>query len=150
MPVARLGVVVAPAAMRALHHLPALLTWRRRAAGHDRQPSAAVDTRNQRRHAAWATGVAAAWQASRGAMMPSLRERAGAGGGLRLRRILVTMQVAFTLILVVGALLFARTLTALSAKGPGFDTSSLIAVGIDPSRNGASPADAERPHASYL
>jgi predicted permease len=90
------------------------------------------------------TGLAAAWQAGRGGLMPSLRERGAAGGGLRLRRILVTLQVAFTLILVVGALLFARTLTALSAKGPGFDTSSLIAVGIDPRRNGASPEEASR------
>jgi predicted permease len=91
-----------------------------------------------------ATGVVAAWQGGRGTLMPSLRERAGIGGGLRLRRILVTMQVACTLILVVGALLFARTLSTLSAKGPGFDTSSLIAVGIDPLRNGASPDDAAR------
>jgi putative ABC transport system permease protein len=90
------------------------------------------------------TGGAAAWQASRGSMMPSLRDRSGAVSGLRLRRVLVTMQVAVTLILVIGAFLFARTLTALSAKGPGFDTSSLIAVSIDPPRNGASPAEAER------
>jgi len=90
------------------------------------------------------TGGAAAWQASRGSMMPSLRDRTGAVSGLRLRRVLVTMQVAVTLIMVIGAFLFARTLTALSAKGPGFDTSSLIAINIDPPRNGASPAEAER------
>ena len=90
------------------------------------------------------TGAAAAFQASRGAMMPSLRDRTGAAGGVRLRRVFVTLQVAFTLILVLGALLFGRTLAALSAKGPGFDTSTLIAVGIDPVRNGASPAEAER------
>ena len=138
-----LGVILAPFAMRALiAFLPA-----------DVAPTALRATIDSRLllstlaisvATGLATGVAAAWQASRGAMMPSLRERAGAGGGLRLRRVLVTMQVAFTLILVVGALLFARTLSALSAKGPGFETSSLIAVGIDPSQNGASPADSER------
>jgi predicted permease len=138
-----LGVVLAPFAMRALiTFLPA-----------DVAPTAlqtAIDRRLLLSTLAisvvtgLATGAAAAWQASRGAMMPSLRDRTAAGGELRLRRTLVTMQVAFTLILVVGALLFARTLTALSAKGPGFDTSSLIAVGIDPRRNGASPAEAAR------
>jgi predicted permease len=137
-----LGVVLAPTAMRALiTFLPA-----------DVAPTALRATIDSRLllsslvisvATGLATGVAAAWQVGRGAMQ-SLRERASAGGGLRLRRIFVTMQVAFTLIMVVGALLFARTLTALSAKGPGFDTSSLIAVGIDPSRNGAAPADAER------
>jgi ABC-type antimicrobial peptide transport system permease subunit len=33
------------------------------------------------------TGGAAAWQASRGSMMPSLRDRTGAVSGLRLRRV---------------------------------------------------------------
>jgi predicted permease len=138
-----LGVVLAPFAMRALMaFLPA-----------DVAPTAlhaAIDGRLLLSTLVISvatglmTGGAAAWQASRGSMMPSLRDRTGAVSGLRLRRVLVTMQVAVTLILVIGAFLFARTLTALSAKGPGFDTSSLIAVSIDPRRNGASPAEAER------
>jgi predicted permease len=138
-----LGIVLAPFAMRALMaFLPA-----------DVAPNAlhaAIDGRLLLSTllisvaAGLATGGAAAWQASRGSMMPSLRDRTGAGSGLRLRRVLVTMQVTVTLVLVIGAFLFARTLTALSAKGPGFDTASLIAVSIDPRRNGASPADAER------
>ena len=45
-------------------------------------------------------------------------------------------QIAFTLILVIAAALFARTLTGLLAKGPGFVTSSLISFGIDPINNG--------------
>src|SRR5438552_11257167 len=52
--------------------------------------------------------------------------------------------MAFTLILVIGAALFVRTLIGLMAKGPGFDTSSLISFGIDPFRNGYSPSEASR------
>src|SRR5205085_10357149 len=83
------------------------------------------------------TGLAPALQAGRGSLISSLRERAStAFAGLRLRRILVTAQIAFTLILVIGAALFARTLNGLMAKGPGFETSSLISFGIDPRKNG--------------
>jgi predicted permease len=56
----------------------------------------------------------------------------------------VTAQLAFTLILVVGAALFVRTVTALIAKGPGFDTSSLVSFGIDPVRHGYSASEAAR------
>jgi predicted permease len=91
------------------------------------------------------TGFAPAMHAGRGSMISSLRERGGtAFGGLRLRRIIVTAQIAFTLILVIGAALFVRTLAGLMAKGPGFDTSSLISFGIHPLRNGYSPSEATR------
>ena len=43
-----------------------------------------------------------------------------------------------------GAVLFVQTLTGLLAKGPGFDTSSLVSFGVDPRRSGYSPADASR------
>jgi predicted permease len=89
------------------------------------------------------TGLAPALQAGRGSLMSSLTHRAGtSSGGLRLRRAIVTAQIAFTLILVIGAALFIRTLAGLLAKGPGFDTSSLISFGIDPLRNGYSPSEA--------
>ena len=91
------------------------------------------------------TGVAPALQVGRGSLTRSLQERAGtAVGSLRLRKVMVTAQIAFTLILVVGAAVFVRTLTALMAKGPGFDTSSLISFGIDPRRHGYSPSEAAR------
>jgi predicted permease len=45
------------------------------------------------------------------------------------------------LILVVAAGLFVRTLSGLLAKGPGFDTSSLISFGIKPALNGYSGAE---------
>jgi predicted permease len=91
------------------------------------------------------TGLAPALHAGRGLLISSLQERSGTTfGDLRLRRILVTAQIAFTLILVIGAALFVRTLSALMAKGPGFDTSRLISFGIDPVRNGYSVSEANR------
>jgi predicted permease len=91
------------------------------------------------------TGFAPALQAGRGSLISSLKARAGHSiGGLRLRRGIVTAQIALTLILVIGAGLFVRTLGALLAKGPGFETSSLISFGIDPVRNGYTPAESDR------
>jgi predicted permease len=83
------------------------------------------------------SGFAPALQAGRGSLISSLRERGGtAFGGVRLRKAIVTVQIAFTLVLVIGAALFVRTLNGLMAKGPGFATSSLVSFGIDPVRNG--------------
>jgi predicted permease len=90
-------------------------------------------------------GSAPALQARRKSVDSSLRERGGApSGGLALRRTIVTAQIAFTLILVIAAGLFVRTLSGLLARGPGFDTSSLISFGIRATANGYSPADANR------
>jgi predicted permease len=91
------------------------------------------------------SGLAPAWQAGRRSLMSSLRERGGtAFGGVRLRKVIVTAQIALTLTLVAGAGLFLRTLGALMAKGPGFTTSSLISFGIDSLRSGYSPAEGNR------
>jgi predicted permease len=90
-------------------------------------------------------GTAPALQVRRKSLASSLRERAGTAlGGLSLRRAIVTAQIAFTLILVIAAGLFVRTLSGLLAKGPGFDTSSLISFGVKPERNGYSPSEANR------
>jgi len=91
------------------------------------------------------SGLAPALHAGHVSLTSSLNERAStAFGSLRLRRTIVTAQIALTLILVIGAGLFVRTLTALMFKGPGFDTSSLISFGIDPVRNGYSPSEGSR------
>ncbi len=91
------------------------------------------------------SGFAPALQASRASFISSLRERGGTGfGGVRLRKAIVTVQIAFTLILVAGGALFVRTLTILMAKGPGFTTSSLISFGLDPRRNGYSGKEASQ------
>jgi len=90
------------------------------------------------------SGIAPALQAGRRSLISSLRERGGAIGGVRLRKAIVTVQISFSLILVVGAVLFVRTLTGLLAKGPGFDTSSLVSFSLDPGRNGYSPSETSR------
>jgi predicted permease len=88
-------------------------------------------------------GCVPALQAGRKSLDSPLRERGGApSGGLSLRRWIVTAQIAFTLILVVVAGLFIQTLHGLLAKGPGFETSSLISFGIRPALNGYSGAEA--------
>jgi len=91
------------------------------------------------------SGLAPALHAGRDNIVNSLRERAGTGfGGVRLRKMIVTLQVAFSLILLIGAALFLRTLTGLMAKGPGFDTSGILSFAIAPTHNGYSRAGAAR------
>jgi predicted permease len=91
------------------------------------------------------SGLAPALHAGGGSLVSSLRERGGTGfGGVRLRKCIVTLQVAFSLILVIGAALFVRTLTGLLAKGPGFETSGILSFAIAPVQSGYSRADAAR------
>ena len=90
-------------------------------------------------------GCAPALQAGRKSLDSALRERGGtASGGLTIRRAIVTAQIAFTLILVIAAGLFVRTLSGLLVKGPGFDTSSLISFGIKPDLSGYAGAEESR------
>jgi len=91
------------------------------------------------------SGVAPALRAGGEGLVNSLRERGGTGfGGVRLRKAIVTLQVAFSLILVIGAALFLRTLTGLLAKGPGFETAGILSFAIAPTQNGYSDANASR------
>jgi predicted permease len=94
---------------------------------------------------AFLAGSAPALHAGGGSLIASLCDRDGtAVGGIRLRRAIVTAQMALTLILVIAAGLFVRTLSGLVEKGPGFDTSSLVSFGIKPSLSGYSRADASQ------
>ncbi|HLJ47970.1 MAG TPA: ABC transporter permease [Bryobacteraceae bacterium] len=91
------------------------------------------------------SGLAPSLRAGGDGLVSSLRERGGTGfGGVRLRKAIVTLQVAFSLILLIGAALFLRTLTGLVAKGPGFETSGLLSFTIAPTQNGYSDGDASR------
>ena len=91
------------------------------------------------------SGLAPAFQSSQCSLASSLRDRGGtAFGRVRLRKIIVTAQIALALTLVVGAGLFVRTFDALMAKGPGFVTSSLVSFGIDAMRGGYSNAEGEK------
>ena len=92
------------------------------------------------------SGLAPAWQSGRRSLVSSLQQRGGSSslGGVRVRKVIVTAQIALTLTLVVGAALFVRTLDALLTKGPGFVTSSLVSFSLDSLRNGYSKADGSR------
>jgi predicted permease len=90
------------------------------------------------------SGVAPAWHTGRHAIVSSLGERGGGSGGARLRKALVAAQFALSLVLVIGAVLFGRTLIGLMAKGPGFDTTSLVSFVLEPRRSGYAPLDASR------
>jgi putative ABC transport system permease protein len=95
-------------------------------------------------------GLAPAWRAARVPLIDWLRERTGAGGGVRLRKTLVVGQLAFTLVLLVAAGLFVQTLRRLVMQGPGFSTSGLVSFGVNPVRAGYAPADASRAVRSIL
>jgi predicted permease len=89
-------------------------------------------------------GLAPALQASRAEVASTLREQpaalASAGGGAGFRRGLVVLQLALSLLLLVGAGLFARSLFNLVRVNPGFRTERLLIFAIDPPLNGYSPA----------
>jgi len=87
-----------------------------------------------------------AWQAARTSLIESLRERAGQGGGVRMRKGLVIGQMAFTLILLVGAGLFVHTLARLYAKGAAGMTSAshLLTFGINVMNKGLTGDEQER------
>jgi predicted permease len=91
------------------------------------------------------SSLAPALHAGRDNLVSSLRERGGTGlSGVRLRKCIVTLQVAFSLILIVGAALFMRSLSSLLAKGPGFDTSNLVSFSLDPEKNAYSQDQARQ------
>jgi predicted permease len=91
------------------------------------------------------SGLLPAWQAHRHSLFTSLRDRGSTPfGGVQLRKMIVTAQIALTLALVVAAALFVRTLDALMARGPGFDTTSLVSFALRTSQSGYSPIDGNR------
>jgi predicted permease len=87
-----------------------------------------------------AFGLLPAVRGSRTEITLSLKDRSGAlsTGGISVRRTLVGVQVALSLLLLVGAGLFVRTLRNLESLGPGFPTDHLLTFRIDPSLNGYS------------
>ena len=86
-------------------------------------------------------GTLPALRATRPALAPTLKEQAGSvvGGGQRLRKALVVSQVALSLLLLIGAGLFLRSLQALLTLDPGFRTSRLVSFSVDPALNGYTP-----------
>ena len=86
-------------------------------------------------------GLAPAWQASSPDVVNALKEEAGRGtsGGRfanRLRGGLVVAQVAICLVLLVGASLFARSLSAAQHISPGFEPREMLIASMDLFPNG--------------
>jgi predicted permease len=84
-------------------------------------------------------GLAPALQLTRPGVASTLKDEAasvvgGSGGGLR--RGLVVAQVALSLLLLVGAGLFARSLHNLRALDPGFRADRLVAFSVEPALSG--------------
>ena len=91
------------------------------------------------------SGVAPALQGGRITLAGSLNERArvGSPAAVRWRKAIVAGQLAFTLVLLIGAGLFVQTLLRLHDQA-GFATRNLLMVSIDPPASGYAAADAER------
>jgi predicted permease len=85
-------------------------------------------------------GLVPAIRASQSDLAPALKNEAtavvGGGGHFRLRKGLVVAQVALSLLLLIGAGLFTRSLMNLRALDPGFKPERLFAFDIDPARSG--------------
>ena len=88
-------------------------------------------------------GIIPSLQATKGELASTLKDQASGvvGGGLghlRLRKSLVVTQVAFSLMLLIGAGLFARSLYNVKNIDAGFHTDHLISFAVQPSLNGYS------------
>ncbi|HTQ54108.1 MAG TPA: ABC transporter permease [Bryobacteraceae bacterium] len=84
-------------------------------------------------------GLVPALQTANPDVAPTLKNEARAvtgAGHARLRKSLVVAQVTLSLLLLIGAGLFIRSLRNLRGGGPGFPVSHLIAFTVDPSLNG--------------
>jgi predicted permease len=87
-------------------------------------------------------GLVPAMQTTKPNIAGTLKDQAGAvvgGGHNGLRKGLVVAQVTLSLLLLVGAGLFVRSLANLRNLGPGFPAEKLVGFNIDPSLNGYTP-----------
>ena len=84
-------------------------------------------------------GLAPALQSTKPDIAPTLKAQAGnvaGGAGVGLRKILVAAQVTLSLLLLIGAGMFARSLANLRQLNPGFQTGNLIEFNIAPAATG--------------
>jgi predicted permease len=85
-------------------------------------------------------GLVPALRARHTVLAPALKGESGSlvgsGGQSRVRRGLVVAQVALSLLLLIGAGLFTRSLMNLRALDPGFAADRLFTFAVDPSMNG--------------
>ena len=84
-------------------------------------------------------GLVPALQSTRPQLAGTLKDQVGsiAGGtSVGLRKVLVSAQVTLSLLLLIGAGLFIRSLKNLKDLDPGFHTANLIGFQVDPPMNG--------------
>jgi predicted permease len=84
-------------------------------------------------------GLAPALRATRPNLAPTLKDQAGAvagGGQAAWRKLLVSAQVALSLLLLIGAGLFTRSLSNLQDLRPGFEVRNLLSFSLNPTLNG--------------
>jgi predicted permease len=89
-----------------------------------------------------AFGLIPARQSLRTDLAPTLKDEAGAvvgGASTLIRKLLVVAQVSLSLLLLIGAGLFIRSLQKLKDLDPGFRTSNLLAFKVNPTLNGYKP-----------
>ncbi len=87
-------------------------------------------------------GLVPALQATRPDLAPTLKDQAGAvagGGSVGMRKALVIAQVTLSLLLLISAVLFIRSLQNLKTLDPGFRTSNLLTFAVNPPLNGYLP-----------
>jgi predicted permease len=91
-------------------------------------------------------GVVPAWQAARAGVLGGPRSGgpavAGGGSSHSITRLLLTLQVAFSIVLLVGAGLLTTTLARLRDTEKGFDEAHLLLVGLDSRMAARRPAAA--------
>jgi predicted permease len=87
-------------------------------------------------------GLIPALQSTRPQLAQTLKDQVGSiagGSAVGLRKALVAGQVTLSLLLLIGAGLFIRSLKNLKDLDPGFHTNNLIEFAIDPTMNGYKP-----------
>lgn len=84
-------------------------------------------------------GLTPALQSTRPDVARTLKDQAGAvagGTSTRIRKLLVVLQISLSLLLLIGAGLFIRSLQKLRELDPGFRTTNLLSFKMDPTLNG--------------
>jgi predicted permease len=93
-------------------------------------------------------GLAPALQSTRPQLAPTLKDQVGAvtgtRGSVRVRKALVVGQVAISMLLLVGAGLFIRSLRHLQLLDLGLNPAQLIAFNINPTLSGYTPVRTKR------
>jgi len=84
-------------------------------------------------------GLLPAWRTTRLNLVSTLKDQAASvvgGPGTRLRQGMVVIQIGLSLVLLIGAGLLVRSLTALYRMDPGYQMTNLVRFQLDPTQSG--------------